>query len=204
MLTFIVNTQKERSVSIVGLREERRDEDPFRRPGPSNRSDREMVRHPPSGARVPSTVSQGRGAPRSPTETLTTPRQDNLGLARIVNGAGFSISLLPNGAIFAIEHVEAGRRIMINQVLASPVAGGMGRLYLRAGGPEPQILHVSVLRRGSASAPRTIASSGRENRAACAVRSRSGCIRAQTCGYGGWSTGATASSPATSSSSRIS
>src|SRR5271166_22785 len=142
MLTFIVNTQKERSVSIVGLREERRDEDPFRRPGPSNRSDREMVRHPPSGARVPSTVSQGRGAPRSPTETLTTPRQDNLGLARIVNGAGFSISLLPNGAIFAIEHVEAGRRIMINQVLASPVAGGMGRLYLRAGGPEPQILHV--------------------------------------------------------------
>ncbi|HME83569.1 MAG TPA: cellobiose phosphorylase [Roseiarcus sp.] len=101
-----------------------------------------MVRHPPSGARVPSTVSQGRGAPRSPTETLTTPRQDDLGLARIVNSAGFSISLLPNGAIFAIEHVEAGRRIMINQVLASPVAGGMGRLYLRAGGPEPQILHV--------------------------------------------------------------
>jgi len=79
---------------------------------------------------------------RSPTEILTTPRQDDLGLTRIVNGAGFSIGLLPNGAVFAIEHVEAGRRIMINQTLASPIASGMGRLYLRLGGPEPQILPV--------------------------------------------------------------
>ena len=76
----------------------------------------------------------------SPTEILTTPRQDDLGLKRIANGAGFSISLLPSGAIFAIEHREASRRILINQSLASPIAIGMGRLYLRAGGPEPAIL----------------------------------------------------------------
>ena len=80
--------------------------------------------------------------PHPPTEVLTTPRLADLGLARIFNGAGFSISLLPNGAIFAIEHAEAGRTIMINQTLASPITGGMGRLYLRAGGPEPAILPV--------------------------------------------------------------
>ncbi len=77
-----------------------------------------------------------------PTEILTTPRQDDLGLMRIVNGAGLSISFLPSGAIFAIEHTVAGRRIMINQSLASPIASGMGRLFLRAGGPEPTILPV--------------------------------------------------------------
>ena len=80
--------------------------------------------------------------PHPPTEVLTTPRLADLGLARIVNGAGISISLLPNGAIFAIEHADAGRTIMVNQALASPIAGGMGRLYLRAGGSEPAILPV--------------------------------------------------------------
>src|SRR5208282_361425 len=78
----------------------------------------------------------------APTEILVTPRQDDLGLTRIVNSAGLSISLLPSGAIFAIEHAEASRRIMINQTLASPIANGMGRLYLRAGGPEPATLPI--------------------------------------------------------------
>ena len=78
----------------------------------------------------------------SPSEILVTPRQDDLGLTRIVNGPGLSISLLPSGAIFAIEHAEASRRIMINQTLASPIANGMARLYLRVGGPEPAILPV--------------------------------------------------------------
>src|SRR5271157_2501518 len=78
----------------------------------------------------------------SSTDILVTPRQDDLGLTRIVNGAGFSISLLPSGAIFAIEHAEADRRIMINQTLASLIASGMGRLHLRVGGPEPQILPI--------------------------------------------------------------
>ena len=78
----------------------------------------------------------------SPSDILVTPRQDDLGLMRIVNGSGLSISLLPSGAIFAIEHAEAGRTIMINQTLALPIANGMGRLYLRVGGPEPTILPV--------------------------------------------------------------
>ncbi len=75
-------------------------------------------------------------------EFLTTPRLDELGLLRIANGSGLSVSLLPSGAIFAIEHTQANRRIMINQTLASPIANGMGRLYLRTGGPEPAILPV--------------------------------------------------------------
>jgi 1,2-beta-oligoglucan phosphorylase len=73
---------------------------------------------------------------------LTTPRRDDLNLLQIANAAGISITFLPSGAIFAIEHIEPKRRIMINQVLASPIASGMGRLYLRAGGPEPSNLAV--------------------------------------------------------------
>jgi cellobiose phosphorylase len=76
------------------------------------------------------------------TETLTTPRRDDLGLLTIANSAGISISRLPSGAIFAIEHTDPKRRIMINQVLGSPIADGMGRLYLRIGAPVPVILSV--------------------------------------------------------------
>ncbi|MBV9703373.1 MAG: cellobiose phosphorylase [Methylobacteriaceae bacterium] len=79
---------------------------------------------------------------RSLTEIMTTPRHVDLGLKRIANTAGFSISLLPSGAIFAMEHTEGSRRIMINQSLASTIAGGMGRLYLRIGGHEPKIVPV--------------------------------------------------------------
>ena len=39
-------------------------------------------------------------------EILTTPHRDELGLLRIANGAGLSVSLLPTGAIFAIEHTR--------------------------------------------------------------------------------------------------
>src|SRR5262245_16410823 len=78
----------------------------------------------------------------SPTEILVLPRLDDLGLMHVANKAGLSISLLPNGAIFAIEHTQGSRRIMINQSLASPIASGMGRLYLRTGGAEPMILPV--------------------------------------------------------------
>jgi cellobiose phosphorylase len=73
-------------------------------------------------------------------EVLMTPRRDDLDVTRIVNSSGLSISLLPNGAIFAIEHTEGNRRILINQVLGSPVGSGMGRLYLRVGGSAPTIL----------------------------------------------------------------
>ena len=79
---------------------------------------------------------------RSPQEVLTTPRRDDLGLRQIVNAAGISISLLPSGAIFAMEHLHANRRIMINQVFASPIGEGMGRLFLRVGGARPRILPI--------------------------------------------------------------
>ena len=78
--------------------------------------------------------------PGSPTEILTTPRVDDLGLERIVNRSGLSIGRLPNGAVFSLEHAEGARRIVINQAFASPIAGGMGRLLLRIGGADPAIL----------------------------------------------------------------
>jgi hypothetical protein len=43
------------------------------------------------------------------------------------NPAGLAIELLDNGSLFAIRH----RDILINQVLGSPVEGGLGNVYLR-------------------------------------------------------------------------
>ena len=85
-------------------------------------------------------IGQGKGDLKSSREMLTTPREVDLRLARIANRTGFSISLLPNGVIFAIEHIRGARKIMINQVLGSPIADGMGRLYLRTGGQESRVL----------------------------------------------------------------
>ena len=79
----------------------------------------------------------------APTQHLRTPRQDDLGLERIGNNTGFLISLLPNGAIFALEHVRDGRRIMINQSLGSPLSGSMGIFCLRLGGYEPRIVPIA-------------------------------------------------------------
>jgi 1,2-beta-oligoglucan phosphorylase len=79
---------------------------------------------------------------RVSNESVTTPRQDELGLLLISNATGFSISFLPNGAIFTMEHTQKSGRVMINQVLASPIAGGMGRLFLRTGGREARVLPV--------------------------------------------------------------
>src|ERR1700730_7118616 len=67
----------------------------------------------------------------------TTPRDDNLGLHRIENRAGLSISVLPNGCIFALEHLREDATTMINQLLGSPIDGGIARLYLRIGGAAP-------------------------------------------------------------------
>src|ERR1700734_4478649 len=89
----------------------------------------------------------------SSIEILTTPHRDDLGLLRIANGSGLSVSVLPTGAIFTIEHTEANRRIAVNQTLALPIGNGMARLYLRVGGPKPTILPVmgpeTPLRAGS-------------------------------------------------------
>ncbi|MGH6921811.1 MAG: cellobiose phosphorylase, partial [Geminicoccaceae bacterium] len=67
---------------------------------------------------------------------VTTPRDDDLGLRRIANRTGLSISVLPNGCVFAIEHQHERSRTMINQVLGSALQGGIARLYLRAHAPE--------------------------------------------------------------------
>ncbi|MGB6177428.1 MAG: cellobiose phosphorylase, partial [Methylocella sp.] len=55
----------------------------------------------------------------------------------IENRAGLSISVLPNGGIFAIEHRRADGTTVINQLLGSPVDSGIARLYLRIGGAAP-------------------------------------------------------------------
>jgi len=73
------------------------------------------------------------------TAVLTTPHIDDLGLKRIVNRSGLSIGLLPNGAVFSLEHAEGARRVVVNQAFASPIAGGMGRLLVRIGGADPAL-----------------------------------------------------------------
>ncbi len=60
-----------------------------------------------------------------------TPCERDLGLHQIENRAGLSISVLPNGCIFALEHRRPGGTTMINQLLGSPIDGGIARLYLR-------------------------------------------------------------------------
>src|SRR5712691_5826066 len=66
-----------------------------------------------------------------------TPRERDLGLRRIANNAGLGISVLPNGAVFAIEHQSDSGAVLINQVLASPIDGGIGRILLRVGSASP-------------------------------------------------------------------
>ncbi|HEY3177525.1 MAG TPA: cellobiose phosphorylase [Casimicrobiaceae bacterium] len=78
----------------------------------------------------------------SDVRSWCTPREGDLGLYRIGNNAGIGISVLPNGSVFAIEHrIERGA-ILINQVLASPIEGGIGRILLRMGGTSPTNIEV--------------------------------------------------------------
>ena len=76
-------------------------------------------------------------------QLLRTPRPDDLGLFRLSNKAGLQVSLLPNGAVFSIEHVQDGHRIMVNRTLGSPIAASMGRVCLRIGAAAPQVLSVA-------------------------------------------------------------
>ena len=70
-------------------------------------------------------------APKSRSWKL--PRDEDLGLRRIENQAGLSISLLPSGCIFAIEHRHENASVLVNQILGSPLDGGIFRIFLRAG-----------------------------------------------------------------------
>ncbi len=73
----------------------------------------------------------------SSKRSWTTPRACDLGLKRIENGAGLSISALPNGSIFAIEHRRPDGATLINQLLGSPLDGGIARMYMRLDGEAP-------------------------------------------------------------------
>ena len=69
----------------------------------------------------------------SSSSVFVTSRKDDLALSQIVNRVGTSITMLPSGAIFAMEHERANRRIMINQLLGSPNSAKYGRLLIRTG-----------------------------------------------------------------------
>jgi 1,2-beta-oligoglucan phosphorylase len=73
----------------------------------------------------------------------TTPRDGDLGLRRIENRAGLSISVLPNGCLFAIEHQRPDGATLINQLLGSPVDCGIGRMYLRVEGEAPFSIQIA-------------------------------------------------------------
>ena len=81
------------------------------------------------------------------TRTFETPGESDLGLRRIANPAGLSISVLPNGCLFAIEHEHERGRTLINQVQGSPLDGGIARLYLRIRAPEPVVVQAVGPRR---------------------------------------------------------
>ena len=66
--------------------------------------------------------------------SFTTPREGDLGCLSVRNKAGLIASVLPNGSVFAIEHVSERGSIMLNQVPGSPIHGGIARIYLRVGG----------------------------------------------------------------------
>jgi 1,2-beta-oligoglucan phosphorylase len=71
--------------------------------------------------------------------TFCTPRESDLGLRSIANQSGLSLSVLPNGCIFTIEHRHERGRTLINQVQGSPLDGGIARLYLRVRAPKPAV-----------------------------------------------------------------
>lgn len=76
------------------------------------------------------------------TASFSTPRESDLGCRRISNKTGLSARVLPNGALFALEHEGERGRITLNQVPGSPVHGGIGRIYVRIGGDVPRIVEI--------------------------------------------------------------
>lgn len=76
-----------------------------------------------------------------PIDRILRPwRYDDPALARLVNETGLEISVLPNAGVFAIRRAATGGAILINRTPGSPVEGGLGRLWLRAGGRQPAII----------------------------------------------------------------
>ncbi|MFT4184213.1 MAG: cellobiose phosphorylase, partial [Rhizobium sp.] len=80
--------------------------------------------------------------PSQSNRSFQTPRREELGLSTLTNSAGLSASALPNGTLFSIDFADQQGGVMINQVLGSPVYGGIGRLYLRIGGAKPAVAEI--------------------------------------------------------------
>ena len=74
--------------------------------------------------------------------SFTTPREGDLGCLSVRNKAGLIASVLPNGSVFAIEHVSERGSIMLNQVPGSPIHGGIARIYLRVGGNAARVIEI--------------------------------------------------------------
>jgi cellobiose phosphorylase len=72
---------------------------------------------------------------RSDIRSWCLPRESDLDLHRIGNNAGLDVCVHPNGALFAITHRIENETILVNQILASPLDGGIGRILLRSGEP---------------------------------------------------------------------
>ena len=104
--------------------------------------------------------------PHSQPRSYALPLEDELGLARLTNAGGMEISVLPNGCVFAIEHVQGGERTMISQVFGSPLGSGIGRVVLRLGAERRRSRS-----RGLAPGPR----SARVRTASCGPARRRGC-----------------------------
>ena len=112
-----------------------------------------------------------------PSDSVTMPRQDDLGLMRIANGDR-AVDQLPAQWRDLRHRARRKRgRIMINQVLASPIAGGLARLCLRLGGREPTILPLVGPEAPRQHRGRRGRLSGKAKHPASAIGSICGCIR---------------------------
>ncbi|MFO1039406.1 MAG: hypothetical protein U1E45_21380 [Geminicoccaceae bacterium] len=61
---------------------------------------------------------------------FTTPRDADLGLHRLKSESGIAVEVLPGGQLFAITHADHCGSVMINQILGSTLAAGIGRILL--------------------------------------------------------------------------
>lgn len=96
---------------------------------------------------------------RDSNDSFVAPRREDLALQAIGADPGLQFSLLPSGALFAMEHVEGWRRIMIGQTFASPVGDAMARLFLRIdgeSGPSRSIIGAQAGLRVGADADRIV------------------------------------------------
>ena len=108
-----------------------------------------------------------------------------LACVAITNESGLSLSVLPNGCVFAIEHQHERGRTLINQVQGSPLDGGIARLYLRIRAPEPAV--AEAVGPGAQVSFGATADRFTWDGATAGVRHRSrfGCTRSTSFGYGG-------------------